>query len=68
MVRAFERASGRPIPYDLVARRPGDIAVCYADPAKARALLGWSAELGLDDMVRDAWRWQAGNPDGYGVG
>lgn len=68
MVRAFERVSGRPIPYDLVARRPGDIAICYADPDKARALLGWSAELGLDDMVRDAWRWQSSNPDGYGEG
>ena len=66
MVRAFERVSGRPIPYDLVGRRPGDIAICYADPDKARALLGWSAELGLDDMVRDAWRWQSSNPDGYG--
>ncbi len=65
MVRAFERASGRTIPYDLVARRPGDIAICYADPEKARALLGWSAELGLDDMVRDAWRWQSSNPEGY---
>ncbi len=66
MVRAFERASGRPIPYDLVGRRPGDIAICYADPDKARALLGWSAERGLDDMVRDAWRWQSSNPNGYG--
>jgi UDP-glucose 4-epimerase len=65
MARAFERASGRHVPYDIVGRRPGDIATCYADPSHARAALGWSAELGLDDMVRDAWRWQSANPDGY---
>ena len=66
MTRAFERASGRPVPYDIVGRRPGDIAVCYADPSHAREALGWSAELGLDEMVRDAWRWQSANPNGYG--
>ena len=65
MVRAFEQASGRPVPYRVVARRPGDIAVCYADPSLARAELGWQAELGIDDMVRDGWRWQRANPDGY---
>jgi len=65
MARAFERASGRHVPYDIVGRRPGDIATCYADPSHARVALGWSAELGLDDMVRDAWRWQSANPDGY---
>ncbi|HSO79418.1 MAG TPA: UDP-glucose 4-epimerase GalE [Chromatiaceae bacterium] len=65
MTRAFERASGRPVPYDIVGRRPGDIAVCYADPSHAREVLGWSAELGLDEMVRDAWRWQSANPNGY---
>ncbi len=66
MVQAFERASGRPVPYDIVGRRPGDIAICFADPSHARAELGWSAELGLDEMVRDAWRWQSANPNGYG--
>jgi UDP-glucose 4-epimerase len=65
MVRAFERASGRPVPYRLVDRRPGDIAECYADPALARELLGWQAERGIDAMCADAWRWQSGNPDGY---
>ena len=58
MVRAFEAASGRPVPYALVARRPGDIAACYADPALAERLLGWTAKRGIDEMCRDAWRWQ----------
>jgi UDP-glucose 4-epimerase len=66
MVRAFEEVSGRPVPYDIVERRTGDIATCYADPALAREELGWTAELGLEDMVRDAWRWQSENPEGYG--
>ncbi len=65
MVSAFEQASDRPVPYDIVARRPGDIAACYADPTKARKELGWTAEKSLDDMVNDAWRWQSQNPDGY---
>ncbi len=65
MVNAFEQASDRPVPYDIVARRPGDIAACYADPTKARQELGWTAEKSLDDMVNDAWRWQSQNPDGY---
>jgi UDP-glucose 4-epimerase len=65
MVSAFEAASGRPVPYEIVARRPGDIAACYADPTLAKDLLGWSAELGIAEMVRDAWRWQSQNPDGY---
>jgi UDP-glucose 4-epimerase len=65
MVRAFERAAGRPVPYRVVARRPGDVAVCYADPALARAELGWQAQLDLDAMVGDGWRWQRDNPDGY---
>jgi UDP-glucose 4-epimerase len=65
MVRAFERVSARAVPFDIVERRPGDIATCYADPTLAREELGWTAELGLEDMVRDAWRWQSGNPDGY---
>ncbi|MCG6861534.1 MAG: UDP-glucose 4-epimerase GalE [Chromatiaceae bacterium] len=65
MVHAFERASGRTIPYDIVARRPGDIAMCYADPTLARRELGWSAEYGIEEMVRDTWRWQSRNPKGY---
>jgi UDP-glucose 4-epimerase len=58
MVRAFEKASGRPVPYAIVPRRPGDVAACYADPALARQLLGWSAKLGIDAMCADAWNWQ----------
>lgn len=64
-VRAFERASGRSIPYERVARRAGDVAECYADPSLAERLLGWRAALSLDDMCRDAWRWQSMNPLGY---
>ncbi len=66
MAAAFERAAGRRIPYRVVDRRPGDIAVCYADPAKAAAELGWTASRGLEEMVADTWRWQAANPEGYG--
>lgn len=66
MVKAFGQASGREIPYRIVERRPGDIASCYADPSLAKALLGWSAELGVEKMCEDAWRWQAMNPNGYG--
>jgi UDP-glucose 4-epimerase len=66
VVRAFERASGRAVPYELVARRPGDVAACYADPQRAQALLGWRAMLDLDRMCADSWRWQAANPDGFG--
>jgi UDP-glucose 4-epimerase len=58
LVRAFSAASGRPVPYRVVGRRPGDIAQCYADPSLAREMLGWKAELGIDDMCADAWRWQ----------
>jgi UDP-glucose 4-epimerase len=65
MVRAFEKASGRPIPYKISERRPGDIASCYADPSYARQLLGWAAEKGIDEMCADSWRWQSGNPQGY---
>ncbi|MFN8840983.1 MAG: UDP-glucose 4-epimerase GalE [Burkholderiales bacterium] len=65
MVKAFERASGRPVPYAIVDRRPGDIAECYADPAVAERLLGWRAKLGIDAMCADAWRWQSANPNGY---
>ncbi|MGV1045277.1 UDP-glucose 4-epimerase GalE [Limnohabitans sp.] len=65
MVRAFESASGKPVPYRVAPRRPGDIATCYADPAKAERELGWKARRDLDEMMRDAWRWQSTNPDGY---
>jgi UDP-glucose 4-epimerase len=65
LVRAYEVASGRTIPYDIVERRPGDIDACYADPTRARELLGWSARLNLQDMCRDSWRWQRLNPQGY---
>lgn len=65
VVRAFEQASGRPVPYRLVERRPGDVAQCYADPSLARRLLGWEARHSLQDMCVDAWRWQSANPRGY---
>ena len=65
MAQAFEQASGRSVPYDIVERRPGDIAMCYADPALAKTELNWTAELGVKDMVRDTWHWQSQNPDGY---
>lgn len=58
VVRAFEAASGRKIPYRVVGRRPGDIAACYANPTLAKTLLGWQAQFGIDDMCRDAWNWQ----------
>lgn len=65
MVKAFEAASGREVPYRVVERRPGDIATCYADPAYAKEALGWQAERDLGTMMRDAWRWQSQNPNGY---
>ena len=65
MVRAFAEASGVDVPYEIVDRRPGDIAACYADPAYAREVLGWSAEYGIDEMCTDTWRWQSNNPNGY---
>lgn len=65
MVKAFEKVVGRPIPYKIVERRPGDIASCYADPTKAKEELNWSATKGLDDMCEDSWRWQSNNPNGY---
>lgn len=65
LVKAFEKATGQKIPYELTARRPGDIATCYADPAKAKQELGWVAEKNIEDMCRDSWRWQVNNPQGY---
>lgn len=66
IVKAFEQASGKSIPYQIAARRPGDIASCYADPGHALSQLGWRAERGLAAMCADAWRWQSANPKGYG--
>lgn len=65
MVQAFERVNGCQVPYRIVARRPGDIAECWANPAAAEKLLGWKAEKTLEDMCRDSWRWQSRNPAGY---
>ena len=65
MVRAFEQASGCPVPYRIAPRRPGDIAECWADPGKAARELGWKAERGLEAIMADTWRWQSGNPRGY---
>jgi UDP-glucose 4-epimerase len=65
IIEAFEKAAGKTIPYEIVARRPGDIAACYADCTKANQKLGWKTEKLLEDACRDAWRWQSHNPDGY---
>ena len=65
VVAAFERASGVAIPYEIVGRRPGDVASSYADPARARAELGWTATRGIDEMCADTYRWQSANPNGY---
>ena len=65
MVKVFGKACGKEIPYEIKPRRAGDIAMCYADPAKAARVLGWKAEKGLDEMCADTWRWQSQNPNGY---
>lgn len=65
VVRAFEAASGLVVPFEIVARRPGDVAECYADPQRARELIGWTARHDLLRMCEDAWRWQSMNPAGY---
>ena len=65
MVRAFSKACGKEIPYEIRPRRSGDIATCYADPAKAEKVLGWKAEKGLEEMCEDTWRWQSMNPEGF---
>jgi len=65
VVKAYENASGRKVPYKIVSRRPGDIAACYADPSKAKELLGWEAKFDLTKMCEDSWRWQSKNPYGY---
>ena len=68
VVRAYERASDRPVPYDLAPRRPGDVAACYADARRAHELLGWRARRDLGAMCADSWRWQRGNPQGFTAG
>lgn len=65
MVKAFSKACGKEIPYEIRPRRSGDIATCYADPAKAEKVLGWRAEKGLEEMCEDTWRWQSMNPEGF---
>ena len=65
MIKAFEKTSGRSVPYEIVDRRAGDIAACYADPSYAAKKLDWKAEHELDEMCQDTWRWQSNNPDGF---
>ena len=65
IIQNMEKAVGRPIPYRIVERRPGDIAACYSDPAKAKEELGWEAGLGITEMCEDAWRWQSKHPNGF---
>ena len=65
MVKVFENVNGVKIPYTIKDRRPGDMATCYADASKANDILGWKAEKTLQDMMRDSWRWQSSNPNGY---
>ncbi len=67
VVKSFEKVTGKRIPYIITDRRPGDIAECYADSTKAFKELGWKAGKSLEDMCRDAWRWQVNNPNGYDV-
>ncbi len=65
VIKAFEKASGRKVSYEIVDRRPGDVAQCYADPAKAEKELGWKATRGIEQMCADTWRWQSNNPNGF---
>ncbi|MBR0410995.1 MAG: UDP-glucose 4-epimerase GalE [Eubacterium sp.] len=65
VVKAYGKACGKEIPYSIKPRRPGDIATCYSDPSKAERELGWKARYGIEEMCRDSWHWQSGNPDGY---
>jgi UDP-glucose 4-epimerase len=65
VVRAFEKAFGKPLTYKIVPRRAGDLPVSYADPTKAQRDLGWKAERDLEEMCADVWRWQSHNPNGY---
>lgn len=65
IIKAFDKACGKELPYVIDPRRPGDVAECYSDPSKAEAMLGWRAEKGIEDMCTDAWNWQSKNPEGY---
>ena len=65
IVKAFSKAYGKELPYKIAPRRPGDLAVCFSDPSKAKEVLGWEAKRGIDDMCRDSWNWQSKNPNGY---
>lgn len=65
MVKAFEQASGKKVPYEIVTRRAGDIAECFADPSYAKKILGWEAKKSIKEMCTDSWRWQSNNPNGY---
>lgn len=65
IVKAFNKAYGKELPYKIAPRRPGDIATCYSDPAKAKEVLGWTAKRGIEEMCEDSWRWQSNNPNGF---
>ena len=65
MVKSFENASGKKVPYEIVERRSGNVAACYADPVYAKEILDWEAKLDLEDMCSDSWHWQSKNPNGY---
>jgi UDP-glucose 4-epimerase len=65
MIKAFSKACGKEIPYEIAPRRPGDAPECYADPSYAKELLGWEATRTLDDMCASSWKWQSMNPNGY---
>ena len=65
IIKAFSKACGKDLPYEITPRRPGDIATCFADPSKAKKELGWEATRDIEEMCEDAWRWQSQNPDGY---
>lgn len=65
VLKAFEAACGKKVPYTIAPRRAGDIATCFADPTYAKAVLGWEAQRGIDEMCKDSWRWQSNNPQGY---
>ena len=65
IVKAFSKAYGKELPYKIAPRRPGDLAVCFSDPTKAKEVLGWEAKRGIDDMCRDSWNWQSKDPNGY---
>ena len=66
VLRAYEKACGKPLPYVVDPRRPGDIAECYADPERAEREMGWKARYGIEEMCASSWKWQSMNPDGYG--